>query len=123
MVAGERGRNEKERASARERRDTSRRSARASAEYGTVPPIETDGGTSHISVIDAEGNAVACTETINLAFGSLVGVEGFGFCLNNQMDDFAAAEFVGGCLVANLGSELEGNDACREVLAASPEAA
>ena len=33
-----------------------------------------------------------------------------------QMDEFVAAGFVGGCLVANLGSELEGNDACREVL-------
>jgi gamma-glutamyltranspeptidase/glutathione hydrolase len=56
--------------------------------YGIADPIEEDGGTSHISVIDRWGSAVACTETINLAFGSLVGVEGFGFCLNNQMDDF-----------------------------------
>jgi gamma-glutamyltranspeptidase/glutathione hydrolase len=32
--------------------------------------------------------AVACTETINLEFGSLVCVPGFGFCLNNEMDDF-----------------------------------
>ena len=34
----------------------------------------------------------------------------------SQMEAFAKAEFIGGCLVANLGSELEGNDACREVL-------
>ncbi len=47
-----------------------------------------DGGTSHISVIDAHGMAVACTETINLTFGSLVVVPGFGFVLNDQMDDF-----------------------------------
>ncbi|MEQ8315910.1 MAG: gamma-glutamyltransferase [Phycisphaerales bacterium] len=60
--------------------------------YGTaslVPvALPEDGGTSHISVIDANGGAVACTETINLAFGSMVGARGFGFCLNDQMDDF-----------------------------------
>jgi gamma-glutamyltranspeptidase/glutathione hydrolase len=57
-------------------------------DYGSVPPD--DGGTSHFSVIDARGNAVACTETINLGFGSLVAVEEFGFCLNNEMDDFTS---------------------------------
>jgi gamma-glutamyltranspeptidase/glutathione hydrolase len=57
-------------------------------DYGMARVLPTDGGTSHISVIDGRGNAVACTETINLAFGSMVGVEGFGFCLNDQMDDF-----------------------------------
>ena len=56
--------------------------------YGAIRVLPEDGGTSHISVIDGHGNAVACTETINLAFGSLVGVRGFGFCLNDQMDDF-----------------------------------
>ncbi len=49
-----------------------------------------DAGTSHFSVIDADGNAVACTETINLTFGSFVVVPEFGILLNNQMDDFAA---------------------------------
>ena len=49
-----------------------------------------DGGTSHFSVMDADGNAVACTETINLTFGSFVVVPEFGILLNNQMDDFAA---------------------------------
>ncbi|OAB61224.1 hypothetical protein AY599_28320 [Leptolyngbya valderiana BDU 20041] len=60
--------------------------------YGTATllpvALPEDGGTSHISVIDAHGGAVACTETINLAFGSLVGARGYGFCLNDQMDDF-----------------------------------
>lgn len=50
------------------------------------PP--TDSGTSHLSTVDSWGNAVACTETINLQFGSLVVVPGFGFLLNDQMDDF-----------------------------------
>ena len=56
--------------------------------YGRVAPAP-DGGTSHLSVIDAAGNAVACTETINLVFGSLV-VTDVGVVLNNEMDDFAA---------------------------------
>ncbi len=47
-----------------------------------------DGGTSHFCVVDEQGNAVACTETINLVFGSLLMVEKFGIVLNNQMDDF-----------------------------------
>lgn len=57
--------------------------------YGQLASND-DGGTSHFSIIDADGNAVACTETINLAFGSLVVEPKFGIILNNQMDDFAA---------------------------------
>lgn len=49
-----------------------------------------DGGTSHFSVIDSVGNAVACTETINLTFGSFSVVPRYGIILNNQMDDFSA---------------------------------
>jgi gamma-glutamyltranspeptidase/glutathione hydrolase len=56
--------------------------------YGSHAPIVEDGGTSHLSVVDRWGNAVACTETINLIFGSLVAVPEFGFVLNDQMDDF-----------------------------------
>jgi gamma-glutamyltranspeptidase/glutathione hydrolase len=56
--------------------------------YGSPRAILEDGGTSHLSVIDARGGAVACTETINLVYGSLVVVPGFGFALNDQMDDF-----------------------------------
>lgn len=57
---------------------------------GRVPTAASpdDAGTSHFNVVDRWGNAVACTETINTEFGSLVGVPDFGFCLNNQMDDF-----------------------------------
>jgi gamma-glutamyltranspeptidase/glutathione hydrolase len=49
-----------------------------------------DGGTSHLSVIDAQGNAVACTTSINTAFGSMVRAPGTGVLLNNTMDDFSA---------------------------------
>ena len=56
--------------------------------YGTNTQLPDDSGTSHVSVIDQWGGAVALTETINLEFGSLVGVDEFGFVLNNEMDDF-----------------------------------
>jgi gamma-glutamyltranspeptidase/glutathione hydrolase len=56
--------------------------------YGRHAPPPEDGGTSHVSVIDASGMGVACTETINLEFGSLLAVPGFGFVLNDEMDDF-----------------------------------
>lgn len=46
--------------------------------------------TTHFSVVDANGNAVALTTTINSGFGSAVTVTGGGFLLNNEMDDFAA---------------------------------
>ncbi|MES2695740.1 MAG: gamma-glutamyltransferase [Verrucomicrobiota bacterium] len=45
--------------------------------------------TTHFSVADAEGNWVACTQTINTAFGSKVIVPGTGILLNNEMDDFS----------------------------------
>ena len=45
--------------------------------------------TTHYSVVDAMGNAVAATTTLNGSFGSSVIVEGAGFLLNNQMDDFS----------------------------------
>lgn len=57
--------------------------------YGRFAPVD-DGGTSHFSIIDAEGNAVACTGTINTLYGSYVVVPEFGIVLNNEMDDFAA---------------------------------
>jgi gamma-glutamyltranspeptidase/glutathione hydrolase len=46
--------------------------------------------TTHYSVVDASGNAVATTTTINSLYGSGVYVRGAGFFLNNEMDDFAA---------------------------------
>jgi gamma-glutamyltranspeptidase/glutathione hydrolase len=45
--------------------------------------------TTHYSVVDAEGNAVSCTTTLNDSYGSAVTVTGGGFLLNDEMDDFA----------------------------------
>jgi gamma-glutamyltranspeptidase/glutathione hydrolase len=50
--------------------------------------------TTHYSVVDAEGNAVAVTTTLNDTFGSRVTAEGLGFLLNDEMDDFAAKQGV-----------------------------
>lgn len=44
--------------------------------------------TTHYSVVDAEGNAVAVTYTLNGGFGNGITVPGLGFLLNNEMDDF-----------------------------------
>ncbi|MFA6165941.1 MAG: gamma-glutamyltransferase [Gemmatimonadaceae bacterium] len=44
--------------------------------------------TTHFSVVDGRGNAVALTTTLNTGFGSAVTVTGAGFLLNNEMDDF-----------------------------------
>jgi gamma-glutamyltranspeptidase/glutathione hydrolase len=49
------------------------------------------GGTTHFSIADAAGNAVAVTQTVNLLFGSGITVPGTGIVLNDQMDDFAVA--------------------------------
>lgn len=46
--------------------------------------------TTHLSVIDPQGNAVAVTTTLNDAYGSKVIVAGSGFLLNDEMDDFSA---------------------------------
>jgi len=47
--------------------------------------------TTHYSVVDADGNSVSCTTTLNNSYGSAVTVSGAGFLLNDEMDDFATA--------------------------------
>ena len=57
-------------------------------------PIREPENTTHYSVVDAEGNAVSVTTTLNDSFGSRVTAEGLGFLLNDEMDDFAAKQGV-----------------------------
>ncbi len=54
------------------------------------PGLKESEETTHFSIIDKWGNAVSNTTTINLGFGSGVVVEGAGFLLNDEMDDFSA---------------------------------
>lgn len=63
--------------------------ALARAGPGAAPPaVSTDGHTTHFSVVDAEGNRVAATLTINTFFGSGFVAGNTGVLLNNEMDDF-----------------------------------
>jgi gamma-glutamyltranspeptidase/glutathione hydrolase len=55
---------------------------------GQIPATESE-ETTHISVIDAEGNAVSVTTTLNDGYGSKTVVGGAGFLLNDEMDDFS----------------------------------
>ena len=56
---------------------------------GKPQPYESD-ETTHFSIVDKFGNAVSNTYTINFSYGSGIVVEGAGFLLNNEMDDFSA---------------------------------
>jgi gamma-glutamyltranspeptidase/glutathione hydrolase len=56
----------------------------------SVSPTSEGVHTTHYSVVDRWGNVVAVTTTINSYFGSMVAVDGAGFFLNNEMDDFSA---------------------------------
>ena len=64
--------------------------ADSSVALGAGQPRESP-QTTHYSVVDADGLAVSTTTTLNGGFGSLVVVEGAGFFLNNEMDDFTSA--------------------------------
>ena len=65
--------------------------ATPSSELGPqAPPLKQGTDTTHFSIIDAEGNRVAATLSINLPFGSGFMPPGTGVLLNNEMDDFVA---------------------------------
>src|SRR5262249_24775365 len=63
---------------------------RFAAEHPIFEPRKEPRHTTHYAVVDADGNAVAATTTINDDFGSRVTAGSLGFLLNNEMDDFAA---------------------------------
>jgi len=60
-----------------------------SAPQAVKPGLGESLDTTHYSIIDGKGNAVSLTYTLNGSFGSGVVVEGAGFLLNNEMDDFS----------------------------------
>ena len=64
--------------------------ATPSAELPAAPAWREGDHTTHFSLIDAQGNAVAATLSINLPFGAAFTAPGTGVLLNNEMDDFAA---------------------------------
>ncbi|HEX3928282.1 MAG TPA: gamma-glutamyltransferase [Gemmatimonadales bacterium] len=55
------------------------------------PSIKDGPNTTHYSIVDAEGNAVSITTTLNNSYGSSVTVTSAGFLMNDEMDDFATA--------------------------------
>jgi gamma-glutamyltranspeptidase/glutathione hydrolase len=71
-------------------KDIDRKRATPSSKIATGKPISESPDTTHFSVVDGEGNAVAVTYTLNGSFGAKVVVPGTGILLNNEMDDFAA---------------------------------
>lgn len=64
--------------------------SRISVTEKVKPGLQESPQTTHYSIVDQWGNAVSNTYTINLSFGSGMVVEGAGFLLNNEMDDFSA---------------------------------
>ena len=58
--------------------------------HGEIKVIEESDQTTHYSIIDAYGNSVSVTTTLNTNYGSKVFVEEGGFFLNNEMDDFSS---------------------------------
>jgi gamma-glutamyltranspeptidase / glutathione hydrolase len=55
----------------------------------SAPPKDST-QTTHFSIVDADGNAVSSTYTLNGSFGSGVTIQGLGFLMNNEMDDFTS---------------------------------
>jgi gamma-glutamyltranspeptidase / glutathione hydrolase len=68
--------------------------SKALADYAVKKPVKAAANeameTTHYSVVDAAGNAVAVTTTLNGGFGSKVTIGSLGFLLNNEMDDFSS---------------------------------
>jgi gamma-glutamyltranspeptidase/glutathione hydrolase len=76
-------------ATLREAISTERARSAQSIRAGNPAPHESD-NTTHYSVVDSEGNAVANTYTLNFSYGLGMVADGTGILLNNELDDFAA---------------------------------
>jgi len=77
--------------------------------YGYYNYDSEKGGTTHFSVIDRFGNAVACTQSVNTRFGSKLLSAPTGIVLNNEMDDFAIHPETGNAygLIGNHANSLQ----------------
>ena len=69
--------------------DWSKATPSAQVTHGNISISESN-ETTHYSIVDAEGNAIAATTTLNGAYGSKLYSEELGFFFNNQMDDFSS---------------------------------
>ncbi len=69
--------------------DWNKATASAQVAHGNITISESN-ETTHYSIVDAEGNAIAATTTLNGAYGSKLYSEELGFFFNNQMDDFSS---------------------------------
>lgn len=90
--------------------DTMKASESKNISYGKNPTHESE-QTTHYSVVDQWGNCVSVTTTLNGGFGSYVAVDGAGFLLNNEMDDFSAKPGVPNMFGAlgNIANEIQPN--------------
>ena len=84
--------------------------------YGYYNYNAEKGGTTHFSVIDRFGNAVACTQSVNTRFGSKLLVPRTGIVLNNEMDDFAIHSGIGNVygLIGNEANSLQAEKTAAE---------
>jgi gamma-glutamyltranspeptidase/glutathione hydrolase len=73
-----------------QRPPTSTALAHFAATHPVLAPVKETTQTTHCSVVDADGNAVAVTTTLNAFYGSRVTVGPLGFLLNDEMDDFSS---------------------------------
>jgi gamma-glutamyltranspeptidase/glutathione hydrolase len=94
-----------------ERRRISPDKTYAPTYYGYYNYNGEKGSTTHFSVIDRYGNAVACTQTVNTRFGSKLLVPKAGIVLNNEIDDFAIHGDTGNVygLIGNQANSLQPN--------------
>ena len=90
--------------------DTVMASTSKEISHGAAPGKESE-QTTHYSVVDQWGNCVSVTTTINGGFGNYVAVDGAGFLLNNEMDDFSAKPGVPNMFGAlgNVANEIQPN--------------